>query len=157
MMHRPDAVPHFQRIGLLQGFLQVILGGSHRTGRKAANAADSVQPVPCVWRVATRGAVKRCSSPALNSQSGLSLSLRWPPFIKTVWQPIANSARPCSRIWRSFSAGAHSSRAAASGRFGVIIDTSGNSSRRIDSTASGASRGSPLFASITVSSTTNDG
>lgn len=114
-------------------------------GRSAANAAESVQPVPWVFLVIMRGAVNRCSPSRVNSQSGLCSSSRWPPFISTAPQPIANSARPCSSISCSVRACGASSKAAASGKFGVINETCGNNRLRSVATAEGESSGSPLL------------
>ncbi len=113
MVHRPDAVAHFQRVGLRQGRRQpgLRLGDGGRpvrmTGRSAASAAESVQPVPWVFLVCTRGVVNRCSPSRVKSQSGLSASSRWLPFINTAPQPSASNARPCSSISRSVRAWGH--------------------------------------------------
>jgi len=60
-MHRSVPLPDLQRIRLPQRLGQVVLrvvravGTSGRCGSSAASAADSVQPVPCVFFVSTRG------------------------------------------------------------------------------------------------------
>ena len=84
----------------------------------------------------------------------LSAPCPCPPLISTAGQPIANSRRPWPSIAASLAATGSSSRAAASGRFGVISAARGMSFFRSASTASAASSRSPEVATITGSSTT---
>ncbi len=110
----PIPWPTSREVGLRQSRRQpgLRLGNGGRpvrvTRAQAASAAESVQPVPWVFLVCTRGAVNRCSPSRVKSQSGLSASSRWPPFINTAPQPSASSARPCSSIFaRSLRAWGH--------------------------------------------------
>lgn len=113
MVHRPDTVAYLQRVGLRQSRRQPGLrldnGGrpvrvtrAQRRQRGGERTAGAVGILVC-----TRGAVNRCSPSRVKSQSGLSASSRWPPFINTAPQPSASSARPCSSISRSLRAWGH--------------------------------------------------
>ncbi len=133
MVNRTNTVTHFQRIGFCQRAREPDLRLLHRirpcgvtrTQRRQRRRERTARAVGVlVW---TRGAVKRCVPSWVKSQSGLSASSRWPPFISTARHPIASSAFPCSFISRSFCACGASSSAAASGRFGVISATCGSS------------------------------
>lgn len=55
-------------------------GTSTDCGRKAAMADESVQPVPCVFFVGTRGAVKGTETTLLKSRSLADSPSRWPPL-----------------------------------------------------------------------------
>ena len=60
----------------------------------AAIALDSVQPVPCRLREASRGAAKRRTPAAVTSRSTASSPARWPPFISTARGPQREQRAP---------------------------------------------------------------
>ena len=79
---------------------------------------------------------------------------RCPPFTTTTRAPSANNSRAALRTSPSVRTGCPT-RSSASGTFGVKTSASGKSSSRIAFTASSRSRRSPLFATITGSTTRN--
>ncbi len=118
-------------------------------------AEDSVQPVPCVCFVGMRGASNRTRPVAIDENiDGL-----WGP-----WRGPLSAARRSRRARASASPVRSSpprpglwhrpAAVAASGMFGVTTTASGMSMVRTASTALSSSKGSPLCATMTGSTTT---
>jgi hypothetical protein len=120
--------------------------------KQAASAAAVMHPVPCVWRVAMRGARSSCIVVPSSSTSTASAPSRWPPFTSAAPAPAATRRRAASCMsasdWMRIP-----SRTSASGTFGVTTVASGMSSPITAARASSSSKRAPLCASITGSTT----
>ena len=108
-------------------------------------ADDSVQPVPWVLVVSTRGRRSSNDSCAVTTTSTDSGPVRWPPFTSTTRGPLARIRRAAERM-SSTEAIPIPERASASGTFGVRTRVCGISSRLIASMASSSRRRSPPVA-----------
>ena len=99
-------------------------------------AAESVQPVPWVWRASRRGPSSQSARPSCQSTSGERGPPRWPPLSRTAAAPNDASSAAASSIAATPAMG-RDSRASASGMFGVMTVASGSRIRRSTPTASG--------------------
>ncbi len=119
-------------------------------------AAEYVQPVPCVWRVAVLGALKSVKKPSWYSISTVSVAnsspSRWPPLISTDLAPdraIRQAASFMSSRWRT---GTPDS-SAASGTLGVKRAAFGIRRSRSAVQASASSNSVPCLPIMTGSTT----
>ena len=97
------------------------------------------------------------TSPPCSSRSGLSAPPRWPPLSRTAAGPSRCSRSAAAAMAARSVAGGSPSRAAASGRLGVIRLASGSRRSRRVVTASSCSSRSPPLATMTGSSTIQRG